>query len=83
MGPDASVIVVTLQALSIGFDAHQFRAFDREAVEVEFGVPREWEVSTMTAFGVAAHAPGELPGVSRDRRSRDEVRWARVSAERG
>ena len=34
----------------------------------------------MTAFGVAAHAPGELssPGTSRDRAGLDEITWARA-----
>ncbi|WP_082777738.1 nitroreductase family protein [Tsukamurella pseudospumae] len=79
-----AVATMTLQALSIGFDAHQFRAFDREAVEAEFDVPRDWEITTMTAFGIAAHAPGEVVGVSRERRDRDDVTWARVRVdERG
>lgn len=73
-----AVAHMTLQALAIGFDAHQFRAFDREAVAAEFDVPREWEVTSMTAVGVAAHGPGGAVGVSRERRSRDDVTWARV-----
>ncbi|KXP13627.1 nitroreductase [Tsukamurella pulmonis] len=73
-----AVAHMTLQALSIGVDAHQFRAFDQDAVAAEFDVPREWEVTTMTAFGVAAHAPGAVVGVSRERRERDEVTWARA-----
>lgn len=68
-----AVAYMTLQAMAIGVDAHQFRAFDHDAVALDFGVPREWEVTSMTAFGIAAHAPG----VSRDRRTRDELTWAR------
>ncbi|VDR40131.1 Oxygen-insensitive NAD(P)H nitroreductase [Tsukamurella paurometabola] len=73
-----AVAHMTLQALSIGIDAHQFRAFDREAVAAEFAVPQEWEVTSMTAFGVAAHAAGAVAGVARERRSRDDVTWARA-----
>ncbi|TGD88372.1 nitroreductase [Mycolicibacterium sp. CH28] len=72
-----AVAHMTLQALAIGFDAHQFRAFDRDDVAREFSVPRAWEVTSMTAFGVAAHAAGEVSGVSRERRTRDDVTWAR------
>ncbi|MDV8009312.1 nitroreductase family protein [Rhodococcus sp. IEGM 1318] len=72
-----AVAHMTLQAMAIGVDAHQFRAFDRDAVASDFGVPREWEVTSMTAFGVAAHAAGDAPGVSRERRTRDELTWAR------
>ncbi|KXO99878.1 Oxygen-insensitive NAD(P)H nitroreductase (plasmid) [Tsukamurella tyrosinosolvens] len=76
-----AVAHMTLQALSIGIDAHQFRAFDREAVAAEFAVPREWEVTSMTAFGVAAHAAGTVAGVARERRSRGDVTWTRVRAD--
>ncbi|KXP04456.1 nitroreductase family protein [Tsukamurella tyrosinosolvens] len=76
-----AVAHMTLQALSIGIDAHQFRAFDRDAVAAEFSVPREWEVTSMTAFGVAAHAAGTVAGVARERRSRGDVTWARVRAD--
>ncbi|WP_019204209.1 hypothetical protein [Tsukamurella sp. 1534] len=76
--PDAvigeRVAHMTLQAMAIGVDAHQFRAFDRDAVAAEFGVPRQWEVTSMTAFGVADGSAGE---VLRERRSRDDVTWAR------
>ncbi len=72
-----AVAHMTLQARAIGLDAHQFRAFDRDAVAGEFGVPREWEVTSMTAFGTAAHPAGEVAGVSRERRTRDDVTWAR------
>ena len=73
-----AVAHMTLQALSIGIDAHQFRAFDRDAVAAEFSLSREWEVTSMTAFGVAAHAAGTVAGVARERRSRGDVTWARV-----
>lgn len=72
-----AVAHMTIQGLAIGLDAHQFRAFDRAGVAREFDVPAHWEVTSMTAFGVAAHAAGEVtsPGTSRDRASRDEVTW--------
>ena len=75
-----AVAHMTIQGLSIGLDAHQFRAFDREAVTVEFDVPRHWEVTSMTAFGTAAHAAGEVtsPGTSRERASRQDITWARA-----
>lgn len=75
-----AVAHMTVQGLSIGLDAHQFRAFDRDAVAAEFAVPPHWEVTSMTAFGVAAHAAGEAnsPGTSRDRASIEEITWARA-----
>ena len=74
-----AVAHMTLQAMAIGIDAHQFRAFDRDGVAAEFHVPREWEVTSMTAFGVSADAAVgvEGAGVSRQRRSVDEVIWVR------
>lgn len=71
-----AVAHMTIQGLAIGLDAHQFRAFDRDAVALEFEVPEHWEVTSMTAFGLAAPAAGGHPG-SGVRRSRDDVTWAR------
>jgi nitroreductase len=75
-----AVAHMTIQGLSIGLDAHQFRAFDREAVAGEFAVPPHLEVTSMTAFGVAAHAAGEVSssGTSRERASIEEITWARA-----
>lgn len=75
-----SVAHMTVQGLWMGLGAHQFRAFDRDAVTREFAIPREWEVMSMTAFGVAAHPADEptIPGTSRTRRSRDDVTWRRA-----
>lgn len=74
-----AVAHMSIQGLAMGMDSHQFRAFDREAVSEEFGVPAHFEVVSMTAFGTADHEPGEIPapGTSRDRRSREEITWAR------
>ena len=75
-----AVAHMTIQGLAMGLDAHQFRAFGREAVADEFGVPPHWEVTSMTAFGVAAHAAGEVPSMStsRARSARNEITWARA-----
>lgn len=75
-----AVAHMTVQGLWMGLGAHQFRAFDRDAITREFDVPREWEVMSMTAFGVAAHRAGEstVPGTSRERLSLDDVTWRRV-----
>ena len=75
-----AVAHMTVQGLSIGLDAHQFRAFDRDAVAAEFAVPSHWEVTSMTAFGVAAHAAEDVrsPGTSRDRASIEDITWARA-----
>ncbi|KRE37748.1 nitroreductase [Janibacter sp. Soil728] len=72
-----AVAHMSIQALTIGLDAHQFRAFDREAVAVEFSIPAHVEVTSMTAFGVADHAPDEVPspGTSRERRTVAQVIW--------
>lgn len=75
-----AVAYMTIQGLSIGLDAHQFRAFDRAALTAEFEIPQHWEIATVTAFGVAAHAPGEpvAAGTSRERATREAVTWARA-----
>ncbi|MDF3281683.1 nitroreductase family protein [Gordonia sp. N1V] len=74
-----AVAHMIIQGLSVGLDAHQFRAFDRDAIAAEFEVQPHFEVTSMTAFGLAAHAAGELsaPGTSRERASIDEITWAR------
>lgn len=71
-----AVAHMTIQGLAMGLDAHQFRAFDRDAMAREFDVPRHWEVTSMTAFGTAARGASGFPG-SRVRQSRDDVTWAR------
>jgi len=75
-----AVAHMTIQGLAMGLDAHQFRAFDRDAVARAFDVPPHWEVTSMTAFGTAAHAAGEVssPGTSRARADRDAITWARA-----
>lgn len=75
-----AVAHMTIQGLTLGLDAHQFRAFDREAVAREFSVPPHWEVTSMTAFGTATHAADEVvaPGTSRARATREEITWERM-----
>lgn len=74
-----AVAHMTIQGLAIGLDAHQFRAFDREAVAAEFAIPPHYEVTSMTAFGIAAHSAGDVqgPGTSRERASLEQITWAR------
>ncbi|WP_233555918.1 nitroreductase family protein [Galactobacter caseinivorans] len=75
-----AVAHMSIQGLAVGLDAHQFRAFGREAVAAEFGVPSDWKVASMTAFGVAAHAAGGVaaPGNSRERATIRDITWARI-----
>ena len=77
-----AVAHMTVQGLHLGLAAHQFRAFDRDALADELAVPTHWEVTSMTAFGVATHAAGDvaIAGTSRERRSRADVTWARVTS---
>ena len=74
-----AVAHMTFQAHAFGLAVHQFRAFDRDAVTRDFGVPAHWEVTSMAAIGIAvgeaeAHASA---GSRRERRSLAEVTWAR------
>lgn len=59
-----AVAHMTVQAQALGISSRQFRAFDRQGLADEFGVPGHWEVTTMTAFGVAVPegGPGATPG---------------------
>lgn len=77
-----AVAHMTIQGLSLGLDAHQFRAFDRDGIAEEFAVPEHWEVASITAFGVAGHAYGSArsPGTSRERASINDITWARSSS---
>lgn len=72
-----AVAHMTLQAAALGLAARQFRAFDRDAVAAEFGVPPHWQVTTMTAFGRSSD-----PQPARDRRSGADLRWAGGPRER-
>lgn len=77
-----AVAHMTVQGLHLGLQAHQFRAFDRDAVAGELELPAHWEVTSMTAFGVSTHAAGEAvsggtSGTSRERASLDDITWMR------
>jgi hypothetical protein len=67
-----SVAYMTLQAHSMGLSARQFRAFDRDGVHRELGVPAHWVVMTMSAIGRAA---GPAPADGRVRRPLADVWW--------
>ncbi|MEJ7831650.1 MAG: nitroreductase family protein [Nocardioides sp.] len=71
-----AVAHMTFQGRAMGLQARQFRAFDREALSVEFGVPDHWEFTTMTAFGVV-RAPRDPEESSRDRRHPADLTWPR------
>jgi nitroreductase len=67
-----SVAYMTLQAHSMGLFARQFRAFDREAVQHELGLPPHWVAMTMTAIGRPAD---RQPAEGRVRRPLADVWW--------
>jgi nitroreductase len=74
-----AVAHMTIQAQAMGLFARQFRAFDRDGLAGEFGVPEHWEVTTMSAFGrvpdgaPSAARPAPEPG--RERRPVGELLW--------
>lgn len=68
-----AVAHMSFQAGHLGLSVRQFRAFDREALVAEFGVPEHWEVATMSAIGRVVDGTG--PQVSRSRRGSEELRW--------
>jgi nitroreductase len=77
-----AVAHMTVQGQAMGLYARQFRAFDREAVSVEFDVPRHWQPMTITAFGVPAPDPPPVDGgrtsgplANRSRRDPTELLW--------
>lgn len=79
-----AVAHMSFQAQSLGLHVRQFRAFDRAALEAEFGVPPHWEITTMSAVGrvppeVSQPASGGIPQPVRHRRSSTEIRWPRAS----
>lgn len=73
-----AVAHMTFEAHRHGLAAHQFRAFDRAALCDEFALPEHLELTSMTAFGVAAHTIGEVvgSGTSRERLALDDILWA-------
>lgn len=76
-----AVAHLTVQARSLGLYVRQFRAFDREALHADYGVPAHWEVTTMSALGWVP--PGTEPtGLAkereRERRPLAALRWPTV-----
>jgi len=83
-----AVAHMTFQAQHLGLSVRQFRAFDRDGLAAEFGVPSHWEVTTMSAIGPVPDGspprPGDARGggrSSRDRRPVSEVRWPRPAGD--
>ena len=73
-----AVAHLTLQAQALGLGVRQFRAFDRDALASDFGVPPHWELTSMAAIG-RPHLgdpppPDESP--SRQRLSLEEILWS-------
>ena len=72
-----AVAHMTLQARALGLHVRQFRAFDRDGLAAEFGVPEHWEVTTMSAIGRLPVEPHDA--APRRRRSVDDLRWLATS----
>jgi nitroreductase len=69
---------LTLQAVAMGLQAHQFAGFDREMVAQDLGVPPWFRVIT----GIAVGVPGDAADVSeRDREREQRPRVRRSLAE--
>jgi nitroreductase len=71
---------VTLQAVAMGYVAHQFSGFDRAAVAAELGVPDDVRLLAGIAIGVRgdpAHLPdqAEREQRPRERRSLEETAY--------
>jgi nitroreductase len=76
-----AVAHMTVQARALDLHVRQFRAFDRDGIAAEFAVPGHWEVTTLSAIGRVARADGAAaaaagPVAQRERRARDDLRWA-------
>lgn len=77
-----AVAHLSFQAHALGLAVHQFRAFDRDGLAADFAIPPHWEVTSLVAVGLPVGAVEDHDGMgtSRDRRSVDEITWARVTA---
>jgi nitroreductase len=73
-----AVAHLTFQAHAMGLAVHQFRAFDRDGIRAEFGVPDHLEVATLAAIGRPADGAASLngSGTSRDRKALTELTWS-------
>jgi nitroreductase len=74
---------LTFQAHAVGLHVHQFRAFNRDSLAIEFGVPSGWCIATMAAVGTAiGTADTDIgPGTNRHRKSLEQITWARADQE--
>jgi nitroreductase len=64
---------LTLQAVAMGLDAHQFAGFDKEGVAQDLGVPPWFRV--LSGIAVGRHGdPAEAPERDRERELRPRVR---------
>jgi nitroreductase len=75
-----AVAHLTVQARALDLHVRQFRAFDRAGVAEEFGVPANWEVTTMSAIGrpPGRGAPEVVDDAARGKRWRrpvDDLVW--------
>lgn len=72
----------TFETHDHGLAVHQFRGFDRAGIAAEFIVPPHWEVTSLAAVGVPVDPATDdsRAGTSRDRRSVDDITWARTTA---
>lgn len=75
-----AVAHLTFQAHALKLAVHQFRAFDRAGLAAAFGVPRQWEVTSVAAVGVPLGGAETHTGAgtSRERRSLSDITWARA-----
>jgi nitroreductase len=75
-----AVAHMSFQAASLGLHVRQFRAFDRDGIAAEFGVPPHWQVSTMSAIGsvpagTTALTDRRAAPPARSRRPTAQLRW--------
>jgi nitroreductase len=80
-----AVAHMSFQAQSLGLGVRQFRAFDREGLTAEFGVPPHWELTTMSAIGrlpgsVGAQDAASTDAAERRRHSASDIRWPRAAS---
>jgi nitroreductase len=77
-----AVAHLTFQAHGLGLSVHQFRAFDRIGLSRAFDVPAHWEITSMAAIGTPADSAqaSSGAGTTRDRRTLEQITWARARA---
>ena len=75
-----AVAHMTVQARALDLHVRQFRAFSRDGIAADFGVPGHWEVTTLSAVGRVARAdtvegPLTPPLAQRERRPLEDLLW--------